>query len=230
MDQTQIADYLGKKIFSRELKPPGIYVILKNKQIYSVGDYDKLVESNQISPKDAFVYIDSFNNSEDESYNLPVEYLFPLIDVLSIYGVMSSYLAKLGLYNPTYSIYPATGLKYYAVMRLFSDRLVIEIVDINTMATNTGLRKIVMKVLGKDILTQKEISFEQIKRIETKLEKQKLFVGRNLDEVYEIIGMYYEDHYTSLAKDVLAITDAYNQIFQPYRVVYDTKTGRQVLM
>ena len=69
--------------------------------------------------------------------------------------------------------YPATGLKYYAVVRLFLDRLVIELTDIDTMATNTGLRKIVADVLGKGILTQEEISWDQKEEINDKLYRQK---------------------------------------------------------
>ncbi len=85
-------------------------------------------------------------------------------------------------------------------------------------------------MLGKDILTQRELSFDQIQEIIFKLEEQKLFAGHNVYEVQEIIHDYYVDQNTSLAKEVLAIADAYNRIFQPYRVVYDTGTRQQVLM
>jgi hypothetical protein len=231
MDQIQIADYLAKNVFNKELKDI-FYIMLINRQIYSEPDYDKLVKSNQISPEDAFMYIDFNNISRDESYNVPVEYLFPLIDALGILGIVISYLDKLGFDNPNYNVYPATGLKYYAVVRLFSDRLVIEIVDIDTVATNTRLGKIITDVLGKDILTQtqKEINTAKSNEITVKLQQQKLFAGYNFKEAYDIIFDYYKNHNTSLAKEVLAITNTYNKIFQPYRVVYDTRTRRQVLM
>jgi hypothetical protein len=231
MDKKEIADYLAKKVFNGELTLFGIRIMLKNNRIYVANDYNRLIESNKISPQDAFVYIDTFNNSEDESYNRPIVYLFPLIDNAGTYGIVGSYLAKLGFYDTSYyGVYPATGLKYYAAVRLFSDRLVIEIVDIDTVVSNTGLGKIVAEVLGKDMLTQKEISFKQKHKIINKLDKQKLFVGRNFDEAYIITERYYKYHDTSLAKDALAIANAYNQIFQPYRVVYDTRTRQQVLM
>ena len=229
MDQIQIADYLTGKVFNKELES-GYYIMLKNKQIYYVHDYGKLVKSNQISPEDVFAYIDSRNYSRDDSYYSPVAYLFPLIEGFNIYGIVRSYLSKLGFYNPTYSIYPATGLKYYAIVSLFSDRLVIELTDIDTMATNTGLRKIVMDVLGKDILTQNKISSFRLTRIEIELRQQVLLAGHNLGEVYRIIENYYEEHNTSLAKEVLAIANDYNRVFEPYRVVYDTSTRQQVLM
>jgi hypothetical protein len=238
MDQIQIADYLAKKVFNGELKT-GYNIMLKNKQIYPASNYGRLVESNKISPEDAFVYINFSNISEDESYNDdPVVYLFPLTltlkdesSIYSINGIVDSYLSKLGFYEHyAYDVSPAMGLRYYTVMILFSDRLVIELTDIDTMATNTGLRKIVEDVLGKGILTQKEISSNQIDEIIFKLEEQKVFAGHDVCEVQEIARDYYVYQNTSLAKEVLAIANAYNRIFEPYRVVYDTKTRQQVLM
>jgi len=230
MDQMQIADYLANKVFNRELNPSGIYIMLKNKQIYPLDDYGKLVESNKLSPEDAYVYtnitIRVLGSYKDHIFM----YLFPLMVFNGVLKIMRSYLFKLGFYNHALMIYPATGLKYYVVVVLFSDRLVIELTDFDTMATNTGLRKIVIDMLGKDILTQNKISWDKINEIQSKLEEQKLFAGHNWKEAYEIIISYYEKHNTSLAKEVLAINNAYNQIFQPYRVVYDTTTRQQVLM
>jgi hypothetical protein len=96
------------------------------------------------------------------------------------------------------------------------------------MATNTGLKKIVIGILGKGMLTQKEISFNQIDKIVDKLREQKIFAGHTPDEIYKIVRRYYEDRNISLIKEVLAITDAYYRVFEPYRVVYDIKTRQQV--
>jgi len=230
MDRKEIVDYLAKKVFNRELIRYKHYIISKNKQIYELSHYGRLIKSNQILPEEAFVYIDFIDYSEDDSYSDPDVYLFPLIDLHSISGITRSYLFKLGFYDHALVIYPATGLKYYGVVVLFSDRLVIELTDFDIMATNTGLRKIVTDMLGKDILTQREIRSEQIQEIVIKLGEQKLFAGHNRNEAYSIINGYYVDQKTSLAKDVLAITNTYNQIFQPYRAVYDTRTRQQVLM
>ena len=231
MDRKEIVDYLAKKVFNGEFTEYRYYyIMLKNKQIYSLDDYSRLVKSYKISPEDTFVYIDPFIYSADEPYNHPVKYLFPLIDTAIIYGIVNSYLSKLGFYKPYNDIYPATGLRYFVVIVLLKDRLVIELTDFDIMATNTGLRKIVTDMLGKDILTQREIRSEQIQEIVIKLGEQKLFAGHNRNEAYSIINGYYVDQKTSLAKDVLAITNTYNQIFQPYRAVYDTRTRQQVLM
>ena len=233
MDRKEIADYLAKKVFNEELKNymayGNYYVMLKNKQIYPASDYGRLVESNKLSPEDAFMYITPIIYSE-ESHERLVTYLFPLIDAFGFYGIRDSYFAKLGFYDHPFKIYPATGLKYYGIVVLFSDRLVIEITDIDTAATNTGLRKIVADVLGKGILTQKELSGEQLREINFIFNNQKLFAGYTSDEAYYIMLDYYIRHDTSLAKEVLAITNAYNRIFEPYRVVYDTTTRQQVLI
>jgi len=229
MDQIQIADYLANKVFNKELKN-GCYIMLKNKQIYYVLDYGELSESNKISPKDAFVFIDSRDYSEDNYYNRLVMYLYPLITDGCIYGIWRSYLSKLGFYDTSYNIYPATGLKYFSVVWLFLDRLVIELTDFDTLATNTGLRKIVIDTLGKDILTQKGLSYDQISSIVDELYKQKVFAGHTLGKAYNILKNYYIHHNTSLAKEALAIVNAYNRVFEPYRAVYDTSTRQQVLM
>jgi len=229
MDRMQIADYLAKKVFNGELTRYKYYIMLKNRQIYEISDYGVLVERYKISPEDAFVYIDSRNYSYCRRNKCLDMYLFPLIYPDSIEGIVSSYLGKLGFYCPGRN-YPATGLKYFAIVVLFKDKLVIELTDIDTVATNTGLRKIVMDVLGKDLLTEDVISYDQGEQIIVKLQEQELFAGHDWGKASKIIYRYYLNHNTSLAKDALAITNAYNQIFQPYRVVYDTKTRQQVLM
>jgi len=94
MDRIQIADYLAKKVFNGELNPPWVSIMLKNKQIYDVIDYNKFVKSNKISPKDAFVYIDSENYSLLESYNLPADYLFPFINSIRNHIIMKSYVQQ----------------------------------------------------------------------------------------------------------------------------------------
>jgi len=227
MDQMQIADYLANKVFNKELKD-GFYIMLKNKQIYYRNDYGRLVELYKISPGEAFVCI-HFADRIIKSHKDPNMYLFPLMGFNGAWLLTESYLFKLGFYNPGL-VYPATGLKYYAVVVLFSDRLVIELTDFDTAATNTGLRKIVMNMLGKSMLTQKETSLVEELQIQSKLEEQKLFAGHNWKEAYEIIYDYYIHHNTSLAKEVLAIVNAYNRVFEPYRAVYDTSTRQQVLM
>jgi hypothetical protein len=118
MDRKEIADYLAKKVFNGEFEFPDFvvnrspyYIMLKNKQIYSVDDYGKLVESNKISPEDAFVFIDLVEHSTFMSYFDPVMYLFPLISHPGIDEIVDSYLVKLGLYRNIFLIMKSIQLQ-----------------------------------------------------------------------------------------------------------------------
>ncbi len=44
MDKKEVADYLAKKVFNGELRDYHFNIMLKNKQIYSLDDYGKLVD------------------------------------------------------------------------------------------------------------------------------------------------------------------------------------------
>jgi hypothetical protein len=81
-----------------------------------------------------------------------------------------------------------------------------------------------LPTLVHDILGTKQIDDHKVEDIVSQLKSQKLFAGYDFDEAWEIPNSYYEDHDTSLAIEVEAIKDAYNHIFQPYRLVYDLKT------
>jgi hypothetical protein len=68
-----------------------------------------------------------------------------------------------------------------------------------------------------------------IDEVISKLSSQKLFAGYNFNEARDIINSYYAFQETSLAEEVEAIKDAYNRIFQPFRVEYDLKTRQFVV-
>jgi len=44
------------------------------------------------------------------------------------------------------------------------------------------------------------------------------------------VGLYFDRDEHELSKEVLKISEAYQQVFRPYRVVYNTKTWQPVLM
>jgi len=120
-------------------------------------------------------------------------------------------------------------------------RLVVEVLDINTVVINTHLLRIVREILGKRVLEKhnhhflaklfskkcKHISEYDIWIIWDRLASQKLFAGYNTNDADDVVSRYYEGN-DSLAKEVEAIRDAYDRIFQPYRVVYDLKTNQFV--
>jgi hypothetical protein len=106
-------------------------------------------------------------------------------------------------------------------------RVVIEVADIDTVATNLNLPTLVHNILGAKLGT-KYIDVDKFINISFHLGKQKFFAGYTFYEAREIINKYYEDHDKSLAKDVVAIRNAYNHIFQPYRIEYNLETKQPI--
>jgi hypothetical protein len=192
------------------------YIITRDKKIYKIQSY----KSYGISPCNAYVYIrDDFFPGD---YH-PVLYYYPFLSYELV--LLHAYLSKLGLDDNEHYVVPATGLKYVSmVIRFMHDkRVVIEVADINTVATNLNLPTLVHNILGAKLGT-KYIDVDKYCNILFQLGKQKFFAGYTFYEAREIINRYYEVHDTTLAKDVVAIRYAYNRIFQPYRIEYNLET------
>jgi hypothetical protein len=102
-------------------------------------------------------------------------------------------------------------------------RIVVEVADIDTAAINANLPRIV-----RDLST-KQIDDDVINEAISQLSSQKLFAGYDFYDASDIINRYYTSHEISLAKEVGAIKDAYNYIFQPYRIEYDLDTKQFVV-
>jgi len=225
----KIAEYITQTFSERwrEYFPYIIYFMMNDKSIYNFSDYRKLLESNKISLHDTYVYA---RVRYYVGYNDSVSYFYPLLDC-GIYWV-KAYLSKLGF---DYDVEPAPGLKYFAVFNHFTkipieltvNHVVVEIVDLDTVAINMNLPPLIRGVLGTKYDT-KNITFHEIEEITLQLYSRKLFAGYDFMEAEEIIRKYYEDHDTSLANDVVAINYAYNYIFQPYHAVYNLKNGQFV--
>jgi hypothetical protein len=187
----------------------------KDKKIYDLDSYEKLLKSNKISPNDAYVYVEYYDFT---SYD-PGIYLYPFLMYESETTLIYAYLSRLSLS----SLYaePATGLKYVAkVIRFLSiGRMVVEVVDIGTAVINTNLLTLI-----RGILSNKYIHIDEVEDVASVLHSRKLFAGYDSNEALRILSTYYEKHDTSLAKDVEAIKDAYNHIFNPCRIIYDLET------
>jgi len=191
------------------------YIMTRDKKIYKIQSY----RSYGVSPSKAYVYIrDDFFPRDYR----PFLYYYPFLRELLL---LNAYLSKLGLDDNEYYVVPATGLKYVSsIIRFMRDkRVVIEVVDIDTAATNLNLSTLVHNILGTKLGT-KYIDVDKYNNISFQLGKQTFFAGYTFYEAQMIINAYYKDHEKSLAKDVEIIKDTYNHIFQPYRVVYDLKT------
>ena len=196
------------------------YIMTRDKKIYKTQSY----KSYKISPSNANVYI---RDDIFPEYYHPVLYYYPFLRELIL---LNAYLSKLGLDDKEYYIVPATGLNYVStIIRFIRDkRVVIEVADIDTVATNLNLPTLVHDILGTKLGT-KYIDIDKYSNILFQLGKQKYFAGYTFYDARVIMAKYYEAHDKTLAKDVIAIKDAYNRIFQPYRVVYDLKTKQFVV-
>jgi len=221
-ERHEIAEYLVRKTGDNNSLHIGGYIMTKDKKIYDISLYRELLKSNKISPDDAYVY------ALARKVYYPAGYHFPFLT--DRYLLAYAYLSKLGLEEylhiivdpeDIYQAVPATGLKYISMVIRYSniDHVVVEIVDIDTVAINTNLPTLVHGILGT-----KQIDSSKADDIVSRLESQKLFAGHDFNEAINIIDRYYILHDTSLAKEVEAIRDAYTRIFNPYRVVYDLKT------
>jgi len=193
------------------------YIMTRDKKIYRTQSY----KSYRISPSSAYVYIrDDFWFA---NYHPALYYYYPFLNYELV--LLNTYLSKLGLDDKEYYVVPATGLKYVSIVVRFMyiNRVVIEVADIDTVAANLNLPTLVHDILGTKLIT-KYIDINKYNNISFQLGKQKFFAGYTFYEAREIITKYYEKHDKTLAKDVVAIKDAYNHIFKPYRLVYDLNT------
>jgi len=196
-----------------------IYIILNYKQIYDFDSYEKLIESDKILHSDAYVYVENVYFPGNDS----ASYFYPFL--ADEYLLLYAYLSKLGFDNRLYRIAPASGLKYVLIANNFPDinRIVVEVVNIDNAAINTNLQTLIHGILSTKRNT-KYITYDEVREIALRFSSKKLFAGYDFCDAGTIIREYYENHDTSLAKEVEAIRDAYNRIFQPYRLVYDLKT------
>ena len=129
--------------------------------------------------------------------------------------------------NLKYIIYCIRGITGYE----FKDRLVIELVDLDVAANNLNLPKIMSSVLGPKLLTGNNmIEVDEVDKIDKQVRSQKLFAGHTCKDAYNIVYQYFDENKRELLKEVLKISEAYERVFRPRRVVYDTKTWQPVLV
>jgi hypothetical protein len=223
-ERREIAEYIAQT-FSDKGMSYLFYIMMKDKTIYDYGKYRDLLKSNKISPNDAYVFIE---NNPLSRYD-PSSYFYPFlgqeVPVVNGISLITAYLSKLGFENEYYNIVPATGLRYLVIVSEFPNinRIAVDVADINNVVFNTHLLTLIHGVLGTKRNT-KYMTYDEVKRIISQFILQKLFAGHTLTEAQDIIYEYYKNHDTSLAKEVEVIKDAYNRIFQPFRIEYDLNT------
>jgi hypothetical protein len=231
----EIAQYilqkLGNELYNRQHL---YYVITKDGNIYGLGEYEDLIKENpSISPAHIFVG-NLWFSFEPGMY-------YPFIGESGM--MLDVYLRKYYYRCKTHF----NDLKYMATIVHFleTNETFMEVIDLEIAANNTNLPKLVQEILSKKdenknkgvvtleldfdehghlCLTMKEDDeddedeYEKIRELEERFETQRLFDGYDFYEAYKIISKYYKEKDSSLTNEIKAINEAYQRIFQPYRV------------
>jgi len=150
--------------------------------------------------------------------------------------IVEFYVYKRGyvLVDQLHGRYPLPNLKYFIRGVEYKKRLAVELVDLDVVAKNLNLPKIMSSVLGSKLLSTdlrtNEITRGDVYRIRDVMYKQKLFAGDEWYSAWGTVYSYFDGNRPDFAKMVVEIGIDYERVFRPYRVVYDTKTWEPVLM
>jgi len=147
--------------------------------------------------------------------------------------IVELYVYKRGyvLVDQLHGRYPLPNLKYFISGVGHENRLAVELIDLDVVANNLNLPKIVSSVLGPKLLTKNNmIENDELDEIIDRMRREKLLADHTLDHAEYIVYRYFDRDERELSKEVLKISEAYQQVFRPYRVVYNTKTWQPVLV
>jgi len=211
--------------------------LLNDRTIISIESYGHSYQHNPSISKQVtgYVYNDRTNFVSELEFPMLIEWNF----------ISYAYLYKIGYLIRGYRVLglaPLPNLKYiiYCITRStedtgitgyeFKDRLVIELADVDVAANNLNLPKILSSVLGSKLLSENKISRDEYDEIIEHMISLKVFAGHTWDEAYDILYRYFDENKRELSKEVLKISVAYQQVFRPYRVIYNTKTWQPVPM
>jgi len=231
MDEYQIVELVKDRYRTGSLEVFHNF-LLNDRTIISIESYEHSYQHNPSISKQVIGYVYYYRTKFVSALEFPM-----LIDWDFI---PYAYLYKIGYFSTGYSSLghaPLPNLKYiiYRIASItqseFKDRLVIELVDLDIVANNVNLPKIVSSVLGSKLLRENEIiEYHELHEIEKQMSRQKLLAGYTWNDAKRIVGLYFDENERDLSKEVLKISQAYEQVFRPYRVVYDTKTWEPVLV
>jgi len=237
MDEYQIVELVKDRYRAGSIKVVHNF-LLNDMTIISSESYRRSYEHNPSISKQVTGYVYNYTT------NLVSELEFPTL--INWYIIRDAYLHKKGCMIRRYSPLgpaPLPNLKYiiYCITRSMEDtvitgyeledRLVIELVDLDIVANNLNLPKIMSSVLGSKLLSENNmIEDDESVEIGKQMRSQKLFAGHTWDDADDIVFRYFDKNERDLSKEVLKISEAYERVFRPRRVVYNTKTWQPVLM
>ena len=237
MDEYQIVELVKDRYRTRSIEKYDNF-LLNDTTIISNASYKRSYQHNPSISKQVIGYV--YNDRAEFVSNLELPTLMKWDLILFAYFYKKGYLN--GLYRP-FGVAPLPNLKYIiqCITRSMEDtvitgyeledRLVIELVDLDIVANNLNLPNIVSSVLGPKLLSENNmIEPDEFDKIEKQMRSQKLFAGHTWDDAMRIVHLYFDENKRKLSKEVFKISAAYQQVFRPYRVVYNPKTWQPVLV
>jgi len=218
-----VAEYILQKLADKLYNgKEDYYIITTNGEIYDLNEYfdrynfDPLIDFEYSDPDAPPGYIHIVNLWFDSKSDNPVIYHYPFLWNRNLSEFVDVYLDTY-LYKAPYAMY-----RYIAIISHFTNtqEIVIEVADIKTIAKNTNFDELLQKVFGKEIDEEDvDVDYEKEEEVKTMFKKQRLFDEYDFYQSYEILYKYYKENDKSLADKVEIIKNAYNYIFQPYRIV-----------
>jgi len=203
------------------------YVLLNGNRISFVppASFHESNKQGQISDRTiGLVYL--FGTIRDEI----TSFEFPMFGnrkhIVELFVYKTGYV----LFDQIHGRYPLPNLKYFICGVGHENRLAIELVDVDVVANNLNLPNIVSYVLGPKLLRENEMKTYEFNEIIERVRNQKLFAGHTWDDTELIVSRYFDENERELSKEVLKILEAYERVFRPYRIVYNTKTWEPVLV
>ena len=231
MDEYQIVELVKDRYRTGSLE---VYhnFLLNDMTIISEKSYKRSYKHNPSISKHVIGYVNYRTTIFVSDLEFPTLFKWNFISYIYLYkkGYVirgNSLFGPAPLPNLKYIIYSIASVTQYE----FKDRLVIELVDLDVAANNLNLPKIVSSVLGPKLLSEnKIIEDDEVHEIEKQMRRQKLFAGHTWEDADAIVYLYFHRNKLDLSKEVLKISEAYERVFRPYRVVYNTKTWHPVLV
>ena len=235
MDEYRIVELVKDRYRTGSIKADDRF-LLNNATIISIESYENSYQYNPSISKQVIGYV--FN--DPTSYASALE--FPM---LQWHNIPYAYLYKKGyliIANSPFGPAPLPNLKYiiYCISSdtrftssagyKLQNRLVIELVDLDVVSNNVNLPKIMSSVLGSKLLIGNKMNESEFYKINEQMLSQKLFADHTWRDAQDIVFRYFEKNERDLSKEVFKISEAYERVFRPYRVVYDTKTWQPVVM
>jgi len=233
MDEYQIVELVKDRYRTASIRTNDNF-LLNDLTIISDESYERSYQHNPSISKQVIGYVHDNTTIFVSTLEFPMLIYWSFIPYAYLHkkgyvirGI--SWLGPAPLSNLKYIIHciaSITGITSYE----FKDKLVIELVDLDVVANNLNITKIVSSVLGSKLHSENEMIDDEFYEIRGRTLSQKLFAGHTWYDAEHIVTRYFDENKRDLSKEVFKISVAYQRVFRPYRVVYDTKTWEPVLV